>query len=190
MSIPLRNEVEPFQAGVPLRAKSGTDAELHVYAARNQAQDDLIQVRWRFEGKVLTFTSSRNARIIAFDLREVDACAASRSEECAREARAWVESVLRLGGTDRYGRAYQVGLPWPRTLADGSWFSSAPQLDINEALVWHLRIDAQVRDGILEFLIYKRFPQVQGGFQDGARWFGDEFRARVIAGANPGQAHD
>jgi len=183
IAIPLVNDAEPFDLVPPAHFKDGIGAEVRVFAASGISEDDLVEYRWNYLDKPITVVVSRNARRIEFDLSTLPECRSTRGPSCVRAAKEWVARVVKLKGRDRFDNDFEITLPWPNELADGVSFSSAPDLDIAMAFRWHLRLDADVRNDVLTIFVYKRFPHIQGGFQDGSKWFDDDFRALVQAKA-------
>jgi len=127
----------------------------------------------------ITVIVSNNARRFEFDLTAIPAYTRARGATCVAEAKTWVESIIQMEGVDRFKHAYRIELNWPEVLETGVTFSSAPDLDIAQALEWHYRVDAQVEGDLLVIFVYKRFQHIQGGYQDGSKWFSDEFRQLV-----------
>jgi len=172
-------DANPFDSVPPARFKDGIGAEVRVFAARDISEDDIVECRWHYLDKPITVVVSRNARRIEFDLSALPECGVTRGASCVRAAKEWVARVVKLKGRDRFDNDFEITLPWPNELVDGVSFSSAPDLDISMAFRWHWRIDVDVRHGILTVFVYTRIPQLQTRFQDGSKWFDDDFRALV-----------
>jgi len=179
----LKDGVNPsrFEEGVKVR--KDVDLRIRVSAAQDHAQDDLVEYRWTHEGRGLRAVASRNAIKLAFDLNQVRECHWTTGTACVLGARRWVEDVLKLEGaiTINTRTEYRVERPWPNELVDGVSFSSAPERNIVQLRgmpFWFDRVDAFVEDGVLSLLIYKKIGQLMG-YQDGSKWFPDDFRAWV-----------
>ncbi len=167
-----------------IEAINSNNLAIRVSAAQSIKQDDLIEYCWTVEGRPLRAVASLNALKLDFDLAQLPACHRTLGQACVFAARNWIESVIKLEGKFGAPEAptkYRVELPWPDELTDGVKFSSAPEQELPRLPGmprWHARVDAFVEDGVLSILIYKKIGQLMH-FQDGSKWFDDEFRALV-----------
>jgi len=132
-----------------------------IFFAKEPSQSDLVEYRWTFNGVQLRMVQSLNALKL-----EIPLAASWRLED----VKALVGSIVKLKGTDRYDRKYEVHLRWPEKLTDGVQFSSNPSLSLRFIITWPDRVDAFVENGRLNILIYKKIDQL-AGYQDGSRWF-------------------
>lgn len=156
--------------------------KVRVYAAREPAEDDVVEYRWEHEGREIRVVATRNALRFDFDLTAIerDQRLAAYGRRPIDRVKGWLPEILRLEGQDRYEQEYQVDLNWPDELADGVEFSSAPDQDLNRLTQWHRRVDGFVHENVLSILIYKKPAQLMH-FQDGSKWFPDDFRAEIHA---------
>lgn len=169
----------------PIELKDGVVLAVRVAVADNADEYDLIEYEWLPHGRMIRVVASRNATRIDFALEELRSCRRDvHVNPCAKDARAWVESVIMLEGSQPgLGRQidYRVDLPWPPELSDGTTFSSAPEKNIVRLRGWPQwwdRVDGFVKDGVLSILIYFKIGQLMG-YPDGSKWFPEEFRELV-----------
>jgi len=179
----IKKEVHP-QKRYPVNVKEDINLQIHVFAATDKTQHDLVEYHWTYNSKPLRFVVGRNGMKIDFDLEQISTCQVTHGAACVDEAKRWVKEVLKLEGKyPALGHSipYQVQFPWPDELSDGVSFSSAPEQDLT--LLYGIprlfdRVDAFVENGVLSVLIYKKIGQLMG-YQDGSKWFKDEFRTIV-----------
>jgi len=175
-----RKEVHP-QERYPVKVREDVDLQIHVFAATDKTQHDLVQYRWTYNNKRLRVIVGLNGMKIDFDLKQIPECQATSGDACVDEAKRWVEDALKLEGkypTLGQSIPYQVQFPWPDDLSDGTSFSSAPEQDIMRlrgAPRYFDRVDVFVENGILSVLIYKRIGQLMRSEE---RRVGKECRSR------------
>jgi len=169
----------PYKDGVPVFDKGG-DFDVRVFAAYDKSQDDLIEYSWNAGGMPMRATSSRNAISLAFPLSEIDENVAldKYGDNRVERARGWLTTIFKLQGRDQYKQEYSIPVPCPDMLEDGAKWSSAPERRVNAVFIWHQRLDAYVENRVLFVLTYKMPPRL-GGYQDGSKWFDDDFRALI-----------
>jgi len=162
------------------RLHKATNLRVRVYGAYDDSQDDLIDYMWNTDGMPMRAVSSRNAIRLEFPLSEIERNRAldEHGRGKSERARGWLSEVFRLQGRDSYKEQFSISIPCPRTLEDGANWSSNPERRINSVGVWHERIDAYVEKGVLCVLTYKKPPNLPR-YQDGAKWFDDDFRALI-----------
>lgn len=176
--------VSPHKSRYPIEIRENADLQFLVIAAGADNQSDLARYCWNYNGRRLCVVTSLNALRVDFELKYVPQCQWTRAAACVDGARKWVEEVLRLEGEYSVlddNISYRVELPWPSQLVDGLSFSSAPEQNIMRLPGmprWYERVDAFVENGVLSILIYKKIGQLMG-YQDGSKWFPDDFRALV-----------
>jgi len=170
----------PYQDGVAVFHDKGGDFDVRVFAAYNKSQHDLIEYTWKRFGQNLRIVAGLNAMHLDIDLDEV-----LRNPELNQygnnllpRTRGLISKVLRLAGADTSRQRFEINLPWPNELADGTVFCSDSEKSIMNLWQWHQRIDAYVHDGVLSILIYKKIAQLMG-YRDGSKWFDDDFRALI-----------
>jgi hypothetical protein len=182
----LNRDAHPHKrSAVPRQVADGIDLKVRVAVAQDANQDDLIEYMWTFDGNPVRAVASINALKMDFDLAQLPDCRRARNHACMFAVRHWVEKVVKL--RDEYNIMdshvkYEVDLPWPDVLADGIQFSSAPERDLMRLAGisrWYERVDVVVENGVLAVLIYNKPAQLMG-YQDGSRWFPDDFRAAVM----------
>ncbi|NOT01701.1 MAG: hypothetical protein HOP29_13850 [Phycisphaerales bacterium] len=180
------DSVCPHSSRYPVQIRDDVALRVRLFAAGENSDCDIAEYQWLANGRRLRVVSSRNAVRVDFDLDQVVECAWSHGPACVQATRKWVERTLKLEGEYRgTGDSvikYRVELPWPEKLDDGVWFSSAPDRDIYRLPGmprWYERVDAYVENGVLSILIYKKIGQLMG-YQDGSKWFPDDFRAKVL----------
>jgi hypothetical protein len=159
-----------------------------VYAASSPNEDDLVEYRWRFMNQGIRAIASLNAFRLDIDLDELSSNASLDQFGQTRLGRAkgLVSRLLKLEGQDRYREDFKINIPWPATLGNGVAFCTNPDQSIIVLMRWHRRLDFYVENGVLSILIYKKIPQL-AFWQDGSKWFKDDFRALVHSKAKSGK---
>lgn len=182
----LRKDVHPCKPSqYPIKLAEGVELRVRVFVAIDDNQNGLIEYRWTHDGRPIRVVCSRNATKIDFDLECLAPCEGTRGASCVAAAREWVEDVLKLEGkypSLKTPIEYQVSLPWPEELSEGVAFSSAAEQSIMRLYGiprYFDRVDAFIENGALSILLYRNVGQLPG-YQDGSKWFADEFRAEVL----------
>jgi hypothetical protein len=181
----LREGVQPSYPGWPMKLKPGVDLHVRVATACLATENDLVEYQWSSDGRPHRVISSRNAIRIDFDLNAITQCSHAMERACVLEASRWVDESLKFRDSFKILSRkidYNVVLPWPDEFVDGMEFSSAPDRDIRTlpgTYHWYERVDAFVDHSVLSLLAYKKDGQVIG-YQDGSKWFPDDFRAVVL----------
>ncbi len=158
----------------------GGDFRVRAYAAHGKTEDDLIEYAWTRFGQDLRLVAGLNAMRLDINLgdvlrnREMD----DYGSNAVARTKGLLSQILRLAGVDRDGRSFEVYLPWPEELVEGTRFCSNLDTNLIRMKKWHERVDVYVHDGILSVLIYKKVEQLIG-YQDGSTWFPSEFRELV-----------
>ncbi|MFS8070633.1 MAG: hypothetical protein ACMG6S_30070 [Byssovorax sp.] len=153
---------DPYEPDVSSRvsvhlAKAGTlDLLKHDYVV-NDIPVTLIESR----SFALVRVARENADVLAL-------AEAKRGEEISRIAAAV------FGGTDQQPAP---SFKLPKTIKEGSTFSTNPWANPLLIATWRDRIDGGIHHECLYFLCYKRVSQIVG-FWNEREWFDEEFRAK------------
>lgn len=164
----------PIIKGRPLEAGKMI---VRAFAAFNPRQNDLIEYRWEHEGLNIRFLASINVLQIEVDLGEIERFSRYRMPT-VDYLRMLLSEIIKLEGEDQYKNHYRISLPWPGQLENSMEFSTNPDQNLNQLIHWHDRVDAYVENNKFHLLIYRK-PDQLGYFQDGSKWFDDDFRELV-----------
>jgi hypothetical protein len=182
----LQKDVQPLERHIrPIKPRNDLHLRVGVIASRKSSENDLVEYEWDFNGRPLRIVASLNAVKIDFDLNAVKDGSLPHHPVCVQEAVHWLEGTLNLRGSApalHRDIEYSVEMPWPDRFDDGIEFSSAPEMSIWNLPGferWYVRVDALVENATLSILIYRKVGQLMG-YQDGSKWFPDDFRAVVL----------
>lgn len=174
-------DAHPQTRGRPLEAGRML---IRAFAVTNKEQHDLVEYSWLYMGQNLRVVVSINAMRLDIDLRELadNPELSEFGRTRVRRAIGLVENIVRMRGEtfSLDPQPFEVHIPWPDVLTDGTRFSTSPNRNISSmnSVFWFHRIDFSVHDQTLSVMFYFKPGQLVGP-QDGSKWFPNEFRALV-----------
>ena len=132
---------------------------------------DLIKYDYLVNGISATLIEGRNFALLRVARESVDILALPPGERSA-EIRRIAAAIFSGEGRPPVGT-----FALPKTIKEGSRFSTAPSANPLFLATWSDRIDGGIHRGGLYFLCYKRVPQLVG-FLNAHAWFDEAFRAQ------------